>query len=73
MHLYFAALLLFTPLDPLTHLQYIPPMRDCYKIIGNDGIHFMTATIVAWIPVFWQEGFHPQLLDDGASCARVCG
>jgi hypothetical protein len=25
-------------------------MRDRYKIIGNDGIHFMTATSAAWTP-----------------------
>jgi hypothetical protein len=40
-------------------------MRDRYRIIGNNGIHFMTATTVAWIPFFWQPGFHPQSLDDG--------
>jgi hypothetical protein len=50
--LYFAALLLFTPIDPLIHLQVIPPLRDRYKIIDNDGTYFMMATVIAWRPVF---------------------
>ena len=32
-------------------------MRDRYKILDPQGIHFLTSTIVEWLPVFTKERY----------------
>jgi REP element-mobilizing transposase RayT len=37
--------------------------RSRYRILEDDAPHFMTATIVAWLPVFSQPAFVDQILE----------
>ena len=30
-------------------------MRSGYRIVESDGIYFLTATVVEWMPVFYGE------------------
>lgn len=45
-------------------------MRDRYKIIDEDGIHFITSTIVEWLPVFTNEVYFQILIDSMKYCIQ---
>ena len=32
-------------------------MRDRYKITQKDRIHFMTSTVIEWLPIFTHEKY----------------
>ena len=43
-------------------------MRSSYKIIDNDGIYFVSSTIIEWIPVFTHEKYFKILTDSLNFC-----
>lgn len=43
-------------------------MRSHYKIINQDGIFFITSTIVEWIPVFTSEKYFKIIIDSMKHC-----
>ena len=38
-------------------------MRDRYKIVEKDGIHFLTSTINEWLPVFTSQTYFELIID----------
>lgn len=38
-------------------------MRSRYKILNNDGIHFVTSTVIDWIEVFTNDNYFKILID----------
>jgi putative transposase len=45
-------------------------MRDRYKIYENEGIHFVTSTIIEWIPVFTSESYFNIIIDSLKYCMQ---
>jgi putative transposase len=43
-------------------------MRDRYKFIKKEGVYFITATIVEWIPVFITEKYFKIIIDSFKYC-----
>lgn len=43
-------------------------MRSTYKILNDEGLHFITSTIVNWIPIFRDDKYTEILID----CIRFC-
>ncbi len=48
-------------------------MRSRYRILDTNGIHFLTCTIVEWIPVFIGIDFCRVIIDSLAFCRRQKG
>ncbi len=45
-------------------------MRDRYKILDKNGIHFITSTIVEWLPVFTNAVYFQILIDSMNYCIQ---
>jgi len=45
-------------------------MRDSYKITDKDGVHFITSTIIEWLPVFTQGSYFEIIIDSLKYCMR---
>jgi len=45
-------------------------MRSSYKIVDNEGIYFVSSTIIEWISVFTQEKYF-KILTDSLNFCRI--
>jgi putative transposase len=43
-------------------------MRSRYKILENDGVHFITSTIVEWIPVITKKEYFEIIIESLTYC-----
>ena len=43
-------------------------MRSRYKILNNEGLFFITSTIVEWIPIFTSEKYFNIIIDSVKYC-----
>ena len=48
-------------------------MRDRYKIVHEEGIHFLTSTIVEWLPVFTKKVYFDIIIDSLNYCVQNKG
>ncbi|MGR3176937.1 MAG: transposase [Candidatus Anammoxibacter sp.] len=48
-------------------------MRTRYKIIDNEGIYFITSTIVEWIPVFTTQKYSDIIIQSIKYCKEHKG
>ncbi|MDZ7722876.1 MAG: transposase [candidate division KSB1 bacterium] len=45
-------------------------MRDRYKILTDEGIYFLTSTIVEWLPVFTKRRYFEIIIDSLNYCMK---
>ena len=45
-------------------------MRSSYKVVEENGVYFVTSTIVEWIPIFTHEKYFKIIVDSLNYCKR---
>ena len=48
-------------------------MRDRYKILEENGIYFVTSTIIEWIPIFTQKVYFDIVIETLKFCKKNKG